>query len=404
MSHVDARGRSVRIGVVSDDRICRAGDGGYYSSTGYDWRRIADMFGPDRPDFSVYCRLFVQADPPAGWSRVEIDERITIVSLPWFHKYTFLLRLPGAVRQLRRGLREVDLVWLVVPNLYSIVAYGVARSLRKKVLAWAVGDIAETALLVYDEWPIRISYRLYSAVTRAIVRHADVPAVASRTLDLKYSRGSGSIVAYRSFRDPLLLAMDRRPPGDGPRTILYLGRLSREKGPETLLEAMVSVVEDLPEARLLVAGDGPLRAPLEEFARTHGIAERVEFTGWVGGIDELRDLFSRAHVFCLPSYTEGMPAALLEALSARLPVVVTRAGDMPALVEETGVGRVVPPRDASALASALAEVLGSAEEWRSMSDNAARVAAENALERQTGKVVDAARAVLDRAAPARRAS
>ncbi|MDQ3982839.1 MAG: glycosyltransferase [Actinomycetota bacterium] len=384
------------VAVVSDDRVCIAGDGRYYSSTGYDWRRVADMFGPDRPHFTIYCRLFDQPLPPPGWSSVDVDGRIAVVGLPWFHKYTFLLRFPGAVRQLRRGLKGADLVWLVVPNLYSILAYIVARSLRKRVLAWAVGDIEETALLVYDEWPIRLSYRLYSAVTRAIVRRADVAAVASATLDRKYCRGRESVVAYRSFRDPLLLAMERPVPEDGPRTILYVGRLSREKGPETLLEAMSSVVESTPGARLIVAGDGPLRGPLEERARARGLAGHVEFVGWVGSLIELRDLFERADVFCLPSYTEGMPAALLEALSARLPVVVTRVGDMPALVETTGVGRVVPPADAAALSSALLEVLGSAGEWRSMSDNAARVAAENSLERQTGKVVAAARAILDR--------
>lgn len=404
MRPADGRSGRPKIAVVSDDRVCIAGDRSYYSSTGYDWRRVADMFAPDQPAFTIHSRLFEQAVPPAGWSRVEIDERISIEALPWFHKYTFLLRFPSAVCQLRRALRGVDLVWLVVPNLYSILAYGVARSLRKKVLAWAVGDIEETALLVYDEWPIRVTYKVYSAVTRAIVRRADVSAVASRTLDAKYCRGTESIVAYRSFRDPLLLSMDRRLPDRGPRTILYLGRLSREKGPETLLEAMVPVVAATPDARLIVAGDGPLRALLEEFAHANGIGDRVEFAGWVGDIVGLRELFSRADVFCLPSYTEGMPAALLEALSARLPVVVTRAGDMPALVEETGAGVVVPPRDATALAEALLKLLDSPDEWRTMSENAARVAAANALERQTGKVVDAAKAALGRAALTRRAS
>ena len=390
----DPGGRLVDVAVVSDDRVCLAADGTHYSSTGYDWRRVADMFAPDRARFSICCRVFTQASPPPGWSRVEVDDRIAVVALPWFHKYTFLLRLPGAVRQLRTRLRGADLVWLVVPNLYAILAYAVARSLRKRVLAWAVGDIEETALLVYDEWPIRLSYKLYAAATRAIVRRADVAAVASETLDRKYSRAGGSVVAYRSFRDPLLLAMERRVPPRGLRTILYVGRLSREKGPETLLEAMVPLVQAAPEARLIVAGDGPLREPLEELARARGLDEHVEFAGWVGTVEDLRQLFSRADVFCLPSYTEGMPAALLEALSARLPVVVTRVGDMPALVETTGVGRVVPPRDAPALAAALLEVLASAEAWREMSENAARVAADNALESQTGKVVRAARTAL----------
>jgi glycosyltransferase involved in cell wall biosynthesis len=391
----DAGAQDINIAVVSDDRVCRTGDGRYYSSTGYDWRRVADMFSPDRPRLFIYCRIFSQASPPIGWSRLELDSRTSVIELPWFHKYTFLLKAPGALQLLRKKLREADLVWLVVPNLYSVLAYRVARSSRKRVLVWAVGDIEETALGVYDEWPIRLTYRIYAAVTKAIVRRADAIAVASHALDRKYASDMSSVIAYRSLRDPFLFEMERSLEGRKQRTILYVGRLTGEKGPQTLVEAMASVLEATPDAHLILAGDGPLRTELEELAANCGVAGHVEFTGWVG-VEGLRELYARADVFCLPSHSEGMPGALLEALAARLPVVVTRVGDMPILVEPGGAGRVVPPNDTESLAAALIDILGSPEEWRTMSENAARVAAENSLDQQTGKVVEAARAVLNR--------
>jgi glycosyltransferase involved in cell wall biosynthesis len=235
---------------------------------------------------------------------------------------------------------------------------------------------------------MRIAHRLYARITRSIVRRADVGAVASRTLEAKYRGRRPLTVAYRAFGNPAYLAMER--PRRDPRTILFLGRLSPEKGATTLLDAFERVVEKLPDARLVIAGEGAQRAELEQRARAIAGGGAVEFAGWVPHGPALKDLLARSDVLCLPSYTEGLPSSLLEAASAGLPVIGSEVGDIPAVVHARGAGLTVPARDDDALASALIDVLTDRGEYDRMAEAALLTAGELSFEQETGRVVHAA--------------
>jgi glycosyltransferase involved in cell wall biosynthesis len=378
----------VKICLVSDDRLHRGPDGVHYSNTGYDWRAFANLFGPELEQVKVLARVTAVDAPPPGWAPHLVDDRTRIAGLPWFDKYRALVKLPAAMWRLRRELRDADVVWLVVPNVYPTLAYVVARALRKPVLAWCVGDVSETALMVYDELPMRLAHRLYARITRAIVRRADAGIVASETLGRKYAGRRPLTVAYRALRDPSYLAMER--PVRAPRTILYLGRLSPEKGTTTLLTAFEKVVEKLPDARLVLAGEGPQRPELESHARRAGMADAIEMPGWIEHGEQLKTLLARADVLCLPSYSEGMPAALIEAMSAGLPVVGSEVGDIPAVISAQRAGLTVPPRDEDALAAALLDVLSDGTEYARMSEAAVATARARSFEQETGRVVHAA--------------
>jgi glycosyltransferase involved in cell wall biosynthesis len=378
----------MKICLVTDDRMYRAPDGLHYSLTGYDWREFADLFGPELERIHLLARVRSAPEPPPGWAPNLIDERARVVPLPWFDKYRVFLRMPAALRILRREIRDADLVWLIVPNVYPTLAYALARASRKPVLAWCVGDVSETALMVYDEMPMRLAHRLYARITRAIVRRADAGVVASRTLERKYRGRRPLTVAYRAFGDPAYLAMDR--PAREPRTILYLGRLSPEKGALTLMGAFEKVLEKLPDARLVFAGEGTERPQLEERAAALPVPGSVELAGWVPHGPRLKELLGRADVLCLPSYSEGLPSSLLEGISAGLPVVATEVGDIPAVVSARSAGRIVPPRDEDALAAALIDVLTDRAEYDRMAEAATATARELSFEQETGRVVHAA--------------
>lgn len=376
----------MRICFVTDDKICATPDGTYYSNTGYDWRLYASLWGPELEEIKFLTRVAYVDSAPEGWVPQIMDERVKVVGLPWFDKYRAFIQLPKAIVRLFRELRGTDLAWLVVPNVYPTVAYPIARVLRRPVLAWALGDVSETALLVYDELPMRLAYRLWARVTRAIVRRADVGAVASQTLAKKYEGRRPFVVAYRSQRDPTLLASDR--PDREPRTIIYLGRLSPEKGPATLVDAFAKVARTLPEARLMFVGDGAQRQELELAVKEADIEHAVDFRGWVPYGPALKEVLAESDVLALPSYSEGMPSALLEGMAAGLPVVGTTAGDIPAVVSIYGGGITVAPRDADALAGALLEVMQSPERYRELSAAASRTGRELDFAHETGKVVN----------------
>jgi len=143
-----------------------------------------------------------------------------------------------------------------------------------------------------------------------------------------------------------------------PGRILFLGRAGERKGLFDLLEAVALVRPAFPDVRLAIGGDGDLDEVTRR-AQALGIAGQVELLGWVGP-QARADQLARAAVFCLPSHAEGLPMAMLEAMAAGKPVLVTPVGGIPEAVRDGDNGLLVPVRDPAALAQALASLLGDA--------------------------------------------
>ena len=139
-------------------------------------------------------------------------------------------------------------------------------------------------------------------------------------------------------------------------TILYVGRLVPEKGQAVLLEAVARLREEGREVRVKLAGEGELRPHLEGCCRELGIADCVTFLGPVSQ-ERIRDLYGEAAIFCLPSFAEGVPVVLMEAMAMGLPVVTTRIAGIPELVEDGAGGVVVAPGRADELARRIAALL-----------------------------------------------
>jgi len=133
-----------------------------------------------------------------------------------------------------------------------------------------------------------------------------------------------------------------------------VGRLSEEKGHYYLLEAWKKVMEVFPDARLLLIGDGPLRGRLESLSQKWGIDSRVRFLGI--HIDDLPELLNCLDVFVLPSVSEGLGIALIEAMAVGCPVIASRVGGIPDLVSPE-YGILVEPGDSVSLAESIIELL-----------------------------------------------
>jgi glycosyltransferase involved in cell wall biosynthesis len=142
-------------------------------------------------------------------------------------------------------------------------------------------------------------------------------------------------------------------PPPGPPSILCVASLSPQKGHRYLLDAMTLVAAECPDARLMLAGDGPLRKELEQQGAALGIAARVTF---LGRRTDIPALLHQAHLLVLSSVREGVPVSVLEAMACGIPVVATRVGGLAEVVEEGVTGLLVEPRDPAALARAIIAV------------------------------------------------
>ena len=142
--------------------------------------------------------------------------------------------------------------------------------------------------------------------------------------------------------------------------ILSVGRLVPVKGQAILIQAAAQLVEAGLPVRLTLVGDGPDRKKLERLTRKLGLEGRVTFAGAVGQ-HEIRAYFAAADIFCSPSFAEGVPVVLMEAMAMRVPVVATRIMGVGELVEDGLTGRLVAPGRVDALADALRDLAGSPE-------------------------------------------
>jgi glycosyltransferase involved in cell wall biosynthesis len=189
-------------------------------------------------------------------------------------------------------------------------------------------------------------------------RRAAAALISSPAAEPKLAVRPPQVVELSPGIDDVRLAPG--PPRDG-QDVLFLGNLEPRKGILVLLDAFAQLAPDLPDARLLIAGDGTLaeavRAKAAELPRT-------ELLGAVGR-ERLPETMRSCDVFCAPSFGEPFGITALEAMACARPVVATDAGGLAHLVSEAG-GRKVPPGHAPALAGALMELLADAELRRAM--------------------------------------
>lgn len=147
---------------------------------------------------------------------------------------------------------------------------------------------------------------------------------------------------------------------DGRPVIGHVARLAPVKNQALLLRAFALVVEQMPEARLSIVGDGPERATLMQLARDLAIENAVTFHGETSDVP---GKLQETHIFCLSSDSEGTPVSVIEALAAGRPVVATSVGGLPALVSEDA-GLLSPAGDPQGLATALLKVYANEASYR----------------------------------------
>jgi L-malate glycosyltransferase len=148
----------------------------------------------------------------------------------------------------------------------------------------------------------------------------------------------------------------------------WVGRMVPVKGLSMLLKA-VAEMPGSPPPTLLLIGDGPERASLEQSAKSLGIADRVRFQGFV---DDIWTFYYQMDLFVLPSLHEGIPIALLEALGAGLPVIASSVGGIPQVIGASGAGVLIESRSPSVWARTLIQTLNDPQKMKALGERARR--------------------------------
>lgn len=339
----------------------------------------------DRRRFEI--RVVCFANPGGGGSErpfVEAAGRrgIEVQKIPW-GKHKPLLTAALALRAL---VREHDIDVLHMHGWYAeFVGALTARLIRVKtintVYVWFDYDWKRNVLQWIDKYVMRlfdqISAHCHFTYQETVAR--GIAAARIKTLICgfqgeRYEEAAGARLARRQAAGI----------GDGEVLLLNVARLYPEKAQEALLEIFANLYRDYPNLKLWIAGTGPLEGALRDQAARLGLGEVVTFQGFV---DDLPPLLSLADIQVHPAAIEGVPLAVLSGMDAGLPIVASKVGGIPEILDNGQSGILVPPGDDGAFVKAVARLVENPIERKAYGDRAQKfVREEYALDRAVRRV------------------
>lgn len=317
--------------------------------------RVRILQQPRYPDLPfIKARNFLHERIPSDYQMQDVDVQTSeYVALPAVSRpFNGFVSAASLIPQMRSFDPDVVLAYWLYPDGFAAVR--AAATLGKPAVIGALGS------------DVHVPNRIGAFFSRRAVRRADGVLAVSEHMRRAIIRDLGGTADkvhavvngfnHDIFR-PLPRAACRAALGlpESRRQIVYVGRLVREKGLLELLEAFTALAGHDPALDLALVGDGIMRHDLEGRLSAEGLQGRVRLVGgkdpqgvaqWIGASDLL----------CLPSWSEGYPNVVVEALACGRPVVATDVGGTSEIVRG-GNGLLVKPRDASALKQALQQVL-----------------------------------------------
>ena len=310
----------------------------------------------------------------------------SVCRLPWYPNITALflkspILLPRIERLLENLMSSWDILMACGVHPITCLALRVARRRSVPMLLCIRGDI---------EADIRCKYRglrrltglVAARVTTALIRRGTAVVSVGRD-DYPFLSRMGPVHIFfdSKFGEEDLLPTPRAHRGrNKPIRLLYVGRISPEKGLEVLLEAMpllLSEISPTPVSLTITGADFYGSNYGEKFrARVvnSALAEFVTLTGYVPHGAVLFELYDSHDIVVLPSFTEGFPQVLFEAMARGLPVVATTAGGIPRIIRNRDNGLLVAPGDATALVTAISELVADQELYYRLSFEGLRCA------------------------------
>jgi len=274
---------------------------------------------------------------------------------------------PRAIVELRRLLLRERIDVLHTHGFKSdVLGYLAAAHLPIELVSTIHGWTAGEGLRI----------RAYEAISRRFLRRFDriyplspelLSGLARQSFDLRKLHLIPNGVDLDNFE---FRSNPRRP--DDALSLLFVGRLCRPKGTFELLNAYARA--GLPTGtQLRIVGDGPARSELEALSRSLGITDRVEF---IGAVASIGPILEQSHALVLPSYSEGVPRAVMEAFAAGVPVIGTAIPGIEQLVHDGTTGLLVPVADVPSLQRALERLAGDPRLAERMAGNARRLVVE----------------------------
>jgi glycosyltransferase involved in cell wall biosynthesis len=377
----------VRLAYVSDQRFLVDDKGSWYSSAPLPLDMISEQMQFVQSWTFVgrlghYAGEAVTQIPQSRFARVVYDGIWDQASGP----AGYARRIGAYLRLVRRVVAHHDILVLKFGGVSSSFALALAGQ-RPTVVGYTIGDLMAGAH-IYRGRLNRELMRLGVILYRCHSSRFDLQVFVSAALARVYGNPRGGEIVVANENQVSLASIRTEPAtkrsSSDPLRVVYVGRLSPEKGLDVLIQAFETSVRA--GTILAFIGNGRLSPRISSFAATSAKQGRtVRVFDRIAWGDSLFAAMREYDVLVLPSLTEGLPLVLLEAMSNGLAVVASNVGGIPEIVTDTVNGLLVPPGDAAALAGALNRLADDEELRQRLIANGLRVARANCLESQLAK-------------------
>lgn len=346
----------------------------------------------DGPSVEVHIAVFQRLGAPALFLETARQQSIPVHPIPESGRFdsSVLSALTTLVRELGPDIVQSH----AVKSHFMVRKAGIHRI--HPWIAFHHGYTApELSARIYNQldwWSLRAARQAITVsgpfrdelIRKGVAPHA--VAVVHNAIDPGWGASSREPASAAALRTRLGISSDAK-------VILLVGRFSREKDHMTLLAAVAKLRREgnLPQAHLLLVGDGPERSRIEQAIASHGLEKAVTLTGQVPSAEPY---YGVADAAVLSSLSEGSPNALLEAMAVGVPVVATGVGGIPEIVSDGESALLIAPGDCDAMARALERVLaGSDLAAKLVTESSRIIRSRHTPEARTLRLIEIYRAV-----------
>jgi glycosyltransferase involved in cell wall biosynthesis len=296
-------------------------------------------------------------------------DRVSFVAIPYYvGPLQYLLRSRLVKRTAQEAVRTEDAVILRVGSTIASCIEPKLRATNHPYAVEVVGDPYDVFAPGSIRHPLRPFFRWWSPhkLRRQCARACAAAYVTKQALQARYPCSNYSVgISDVDIPEEFLVLTPRQFHKMGTLNLIFVGTLAQlYKAPNILLNAMAICVKDGIDLKLTILGDGKHRTELEAQAAALGLKERICFRGQLAAGKAVTTELDQADLFILPSYQEGLPRAMVEAMARALPCIGSTVGGIPELLPPEDM---IPPGDVDALARKIREVVINPERMDRMS-------------------------------------
>lgn len=336
-----------KVVYVSDQKFYKTPDNEWYTTASFP-EEIINIFG-EINQWTFLGRLY---EIKSGGDLYKINTSIKNIDIKfdgvWEAKpgiSGYASNLFSMLKIILKNINKSDIIYLKFNFVNSYITGTMSKFRNKLLITHMVGDI-ECTSLVKNNIFVKSLEKVQKLLYRAIVKKADIQLYVSNDLKNKYAYGNAytEVINENRFSEANIISGKEL---NSPTTrsnhqelrLLFVGRISPEKGIDDVIYAM----GDCENVTLDIIGTGEHEKVLKKIITEKNLNDRIRFLGYVNWGEELFEKFRDYHLLVLPSYSEGLPLVIVEAMSMGLPVLASNVGGIPEVLKNGESGLLFSP-------------------------------------------------------------